>query len=169
MTLREKLKPFSGNRRRFLLLRISDLDTKTALKLCGVVRGTYNTWCQNPEFIEFYRELKEIAHEFKTEAIQMLRRDNQLEAVLLESKILQKMKTDIDQDTVPEGSILRTNLAREVYSKLMSELDVQPPASPITWEQRIQYILNPPNKGIEGNGDNPQITEGEIIDESIES
>ena len=154
MTLREEIKTLSGNRRRFFLLRVADLDTKAALKLCGVVRGTYNSWLLNEDFVELYRRRDELAGDFRQEAIQLLRRDNQLDAVLLEATILRKMKADLEEDTLPEGSIVRTNLAREVYSKLMTELDAQPYTQILTWQERIALIVaNAPE----------QITEGEIV------
>ena len=156
MSLGEKIKVLSGNRRKFFLLRVADMDTKTALKLCGVVRGTYNTWCQNTDFVELYRQRADFANDFKQEAVQLLRRENQLEAVLLEGKILSRMKADLNEPYLPEGSIVRTNLAREAYSKLMSELDAPPPATVLTWEQRIQRIFNPSPEQIE--------IQGEVID-----
>ena len=153
MTLREELKPLTGNKRKFQLLRIVDMDVNTALTLCGVQRGTYNTWCQNPTFVELYRRRDEFAGEHKQEAIQLLRRDNQLAAVLLESKIVAKIKEEIESG---ELSLTKTNLAREVYSRLMGDLDVQPKVQSLTWDQRIGQL----NVGT----DTPQIAEGETVD-----
>ncbi len=134
MTLREELKPLTGNRRKFQLLRIVDMGVNTALGLCGVKRGTYNTWLQNGVFVSLYRRRDEFAGSFKQEAIQLLRRDNQLAAVLLESKILARMKEEIASG---ELSLVKTNLAREVYSKLMTELDIQPKVQSLSWDQRV--------------------------------
>jgi hypothetical protein len=152
MSLKDELKGLSGNRRRFLLLRIADMDTKTALKLCGVVRGTYNTWLQNREFVEIYRRRTEFASEHKQEAIQLLRRENQLEAVLLEGKIVAKMKEELQSGSY---NLIRSRLACDVYSKLISDLDYQPEVLALTWEQRLQQIF----------GATPQqLTEGETAD-----
>lgn len=132
------------------------MDTKTALHICGVVRGTYNTWLTKPDFVEFYQRVPELAKDFKQEAIQLLRRDNQLEAVMLESKIIAAMKTDLEgsRGIISQSSILRTNLAKEVYSKLMAELDATPAIQAVSWEQRIQNIFQnrPPVEVIEGEG-----------------
>lgn len=157
MTLREELKPLTGNKRKFQLLRIVDMGVDTALTLCGVKRGTYNTWCQNDVFVSLYRRRDEFSGSHKQEAIQLLRRDNQLAAVLLESKILAKMKDEIASG---ELSLVKTNLAREVYSKLITDLDVQPQIRSLTWDQRVQQLVLP---------DRPQIEEGEDINGKFET
>lgn len=155
MSLRDEIKTLSGNKRRFFLLRVADMDTHTALSLVGVVRGTYNSWLQSQSFVEIYRRRDEFNSDYKQEAIQLLRRDNQLEAVLLEGKIISKMKEELQSG---EYSLIRSHLAREVYSKLISDLDFTPVVQNLTWEQRIQQIFNnPPN----------QITEGEVIEGEV--
>lgn len=152
-TLKEELKPLTGNKRKFQLLRIVDMDVNTSLKICGVKRGTYNTWCQSDTFVSLYRRRDEFAGEHKQEAIQLLRRDNQLAAVLLESKILSKMKEEIASG---ELSLVKTNLAREVYSRLMGDLDVKPEIKSLTWDQRvINLTAGEPIR---------QLPEGETID-----
>ena len=152
MSLRDSLKVVSGNKRRYLLLRIADIDPGAAMKLVGITRGSYNTWLANPEFIGLHRQIEEFNKEYKQEAIQLLRRDNQLEAVLLEAKIVSKMKEEIEAG---EYDLIRTNLAREVYSSLMSQLDVTPKIANLTWEQKILNLTSPVI---------PQITEGDTID-----
>lgn len=156
MTLREELKPLTGNKRKFQLLRIVDMGVNTALTLCGVKRGTYNTWCQSETFVTLYRRREEFSGSYKQEAIQLLRRDNQLAAVLLESKILAKMKDEIASG---ELALVKTNLAREVYSKLITDLDVQPQIKSLTWDQRVQQLVLP---------DRPQI-EGEVVNGEFET
>jgi len=156
MSLREEIKSLSGNKRRFFLLRIADMDTKAALKLCGVVRGTYNTWCQNQSFVEIYRKRQEFSEEYKQEAVRLLRRDNQLEAVLLEGKIVAKMKEELESG---DYSLIRSHLAREVYSKLMTDLDAQPAIGVVSWEQKLLQIINPPSPPA-----TEEITEGEFTE-----
>lgn len=157
MTLREEIKALTGNRRKFLLLRIVDMNVNTALTLCGVQRGTYNTWCQNDIFVGLYRRRDEFAGEHKQEAIQLLRRDNQLAAVLLESNILHKIKEEIESG---ELVLTKTNLAREVYSRLMGDLDSQPKVQVQSWDQRVHNLIT---------GDRRQIDEGEVIDGEFET
>jgi len=139
MTLREEIKSLSGNKRRFLLLRIVDIDTKAALKLTGVKYGTYNSWCQQPAFTELYRRRDEFSHDYKQEAIQLLRRDTQLEAAFFEGKVIAKMKEELESG---DYNLIRTNLAREVYSRLMGDLDAQPQTQVLSWEQRIGMLVN---------------------------
>ncbi|GAH14617.1 unnamed protein product, partial [marine sediment metagenome] len=130
--------------------------------LCGVKRGTYNTWCQNPDFVALYRRRDEFEGEYKQEAIQLLRRDNQLAAVLLESKILAKMKEEILSG---ELSLTRTNLAKEVYSKLINDLDYQPPIKNLTFEQRVLNLeTEEPIKELSAGG----VIEGEFTEVRVE-
>lgn len=158
MSLREEIKTLSGNKRRFFLLRIADIDTKAALTICGVVRGTYNSWLQHSDFVELYRRREEFQGEYKQEAIQLLRRDNQLEAVLLEGRIVAKMKSEIASG---EYDLIRSNLAREVYSKLISDLDKTPTTQILSWQQRLQQIFTiPPEQIVEG-----EVVEGQLIEE----
>ena len=156
MTLREELKAVSGNKRHFILLRIADMDTAAARKLVGVTQGTYNSWLHNPEFAALYHRRAEFCGEYKLEAIQLLRRDNQLTAVLLESKLIRKMKEEVEKG---EYELIRTNLAREVYSKLISDLDYQPQVANLSWEQKLQQIFM--------GQTNPQLGEGEVINAEV--
>lgn len=134
------------------MLRIADLDTSAAMKLVGVTRGTYNSWVSQPAFGELYSKRDELNAEYKQEAIQLLRRDNQLEAVLLEGHILAKMREELNSG---EYNLLRSHLAREVYSKLISELDVIPQTQILSWEQRVQQIWNNVPE---------QLNSGEVVD-----
>ena len=111
MSLAEELKTVSGRKKRFLLFRIIDVTPEEARKLCGINRGTYNSWLQVPDFIEIHRRRDELSATYKQEALQLLRRDNQLQAVLLEEKIIEKMKGEIESG---EYDLIRSNLAREV-------------------------------------------------------
>jgi len=71
------------------------------------------------------------------------------------------MKKEIDSG---EYELIRTNLAREVYSKLISDLDYQPAALSLTWEQRIQQLNQiPPSSQIEGG----ETIDGTIITETV--
>jgi len=115
------------------------MDTSTALKLTGVKQGTYNSWLQSQEFVAIYRQRDALNSEYKQEAIQILRRDNQLEAVLLEGKIIAEMKREIDEK---DYNLIRSRLACDVYAKLITDLDVIPHTQLLTWEQRIGQITN---------------------------
>lgn len=155
MALRDEIKAITGNKRKFLLLRIVDIDVQPARALCGITQGTYNGWFQDSDFAALYRRRDEFSGECKQEAIQLLRRDNQLAAVLLESKLINKMKDEIDSG---QYELIRTNLAKEVYSKLITDLDVVPVIQVKSWQQRISQLVI---------GDRHQITEGGVIDAEV--
>ena len=161
-TLREEIKVLSGNKRRFFLLRVTGMAPEQARQIVGITRGTQNTWLQNETFVELHRKLDEFTRDHRVEAIQLLRRDNQLEAVLLEGKIVQKMKEEIDSG---DYNLIRSNLAREVYARLIGDLDEQAQTPALTWEQRIQNIFMPQGNPMQVRESNiPRITESEIID-----
>jgi hypothetical protein len=139
MSLRDEIKTLNGNKRKFFLMRIADLDTKTAREVVGVTTVTYNSWLRNQDFVDLYRRRDEFTAEYKQEAIQLLRRDNQLAAVLLEGKIIGKIKEELDTG---DYNLIRTHLAKEVYSKLITDLDVTPQVQLISWQQRVS-AMNP--------------------------
>ena len=154
--LRDEIRPLTGNRRRFFLLRIVDMDKKTALNLCNIKGGTHNTWCQDSEFVALYRRRDEFCAEYKQEAIQLLRRDNQLAAVMLETKIVAKMQEEVDSGIY---ELMRTNIAKSVYERLIADLDVVPQIKNLTWQDRvIQITANP----------NPELVEAEVDGSSNE-
>ena len=140
MSLRDEIRDITGKKRKFLLLRIADVETATAKSLADVSEGTYNNWVGDTEgsFSSLYRRRDELCADYKHEAIQLLRRDNQLHAVLLEEEIIKRMRYEIAND---DYVLIRTNLARDVYAKLVNDLDWQPQAVALTWEQRLQNIL----------------------------
>jgi len=156
MTLEEELKAISGRKRQFLLLRIVSVDADAARKLCGITQGTYNSWMVNEEFHNLYQRKDTFAAEYRQEALRLIRRSNQLQAVLLEEKIIVKMKEEIESGVY---ILLKTNLAREVYSKLINDLDYQPKTLALSWEQRIIEL----SRGREV----PQITGGESVDGEV--
>lgn len=137
-------------------MRVVDMDKPTALKLCNVKKGTYNTWCNDPEFTALYRRRDELCGLYKQEAMQLLRRDNQLAAVLLEAKIIEKMKEEIEAGFY---ELVRTNLAKEVYSKLIADLDVVPQAVAMTWQNRIEQL-----NVVHDVKELPETIEGVIVD-----
>jgi len=157
MSLKEELKGFIGRKRRFLLLRISDVDIGTAMKLCKVPKPTYKAWLKEETFVTVYHRRDEFATEYKQEAIQLLRRHTQLQAALLEEKIIAKLQEEIESG---DYVLTKTLLARDVYTRLMGDLDRQPIATTtLTWEQRFQQLNI---EGQQREDSNNQIVEGVI-------
>lgn len=156
-TLQEIIKPITGIRRQVILMRVAGMDASVVMNLANIKRGTYNSWFKNEEFNAIYHRIPELAKEHRQEAVQMLRKGNQLEAVLLESKIIQQLKNEVESG---ELNLAKTNLAREVYSKLMTDLDAAPKVEITSWRQRIDYlqhVINP--EELEG---------GKVIDAEFE-
>ena len=162
LSLSEELKVVSGRKRRFILLRIIDVGTEAARQLCGITQGTYNSWLHDAAFTALYRRRAELAVDFRVEALRMMRRDNQLQAVLLEEKIINKMKDEIESGNY---DLIRSNLAREVYSKLIADLDYQPQSLSLSWEQKIQQLTGQPTLQIEGGA----VPDGEFVETTGES
>lgn len=132
-------------------MRVAGMDVDVIMNLINVTRGTYNSWFKNGDFAVVYHELPTLVQDFRQEAVKMLRKQNQLEAVLLEGKIIAKLKIELETG---EYALAKTNLGREVYSKLMTDLDTPAPkAVSGTWMQRIdnlQQFFPKPQEQIEG-------------------
>lgn len=139
-----------------MLLRIIGMDTEASRQLCGLTKGTYNSWLHDDAFVQLHRQIPNFAAEYQREALQLLRRNNQQRAVLLEEKMLKKIDDELESG---EYDLLRTNLGKEVYSKLIADLDYQPKALSLSWEQRIAQL----NTGQLP----PQIEGGDVIDGSF--
>jgi hypothetical protein len=168
MSLKEELRGLSPNKRKYMLLRIAGMDTQPAIKLTGITRGTYNSWMQQATFVTIHRRRDELTQDYRHEAIQALRRDNQLSAVLLEGQILAKMKEELETG---EYRLIKSHLAREVYSKLMSDLDAIASTQVVSWEQRIQQIFMEGNNGKDENStpegsQQEEPIEGELVEET---
>lgn len=149
MSLKDEIAILPPKQRRFILFRIADVEAEASRLLTGIKKSTYNDWCSQERFITLYRRRDEFAASFKEEAIKLLRRDNQLAAVLMEEKIIAKMRAEIDSG---EYNLIRTNLAKEVYTRLISELDVPEPTTIMSWEQRVQNLFTgaPPMPAVTG-------------------
>lgn len=143
MELKEELAGLIGVQRKFMLLRIADISLPLAKNICKVSDGTYNTWVRRvpTKFSELYQRLEELTIQFRDEAILLLRRDNQLAAVMLEAEIIEKVREEVRDG---EYKLTKTHLAREVYSKLMADLDATPRVQIASWEQRAEYYFNEP-------------------------
>ncbi len=147
----ETIKDLSEHQKQYIVRRVAGLDTSSTRDLIGIAKGTYNTWFHNEAFAVVHRQLQELSSKYKLEAIQLLRRDNQLEAVILEGKMINKMKEEMDSG---EYVFVRTNLAREVYSKLISDLDKAPAGIQVlSWQQRVHQIFPGREQGTEQGGE----------------
>jgi hypothetical protein len=140
LDLKKIIAPIIGNRRRFFLLRVADIGVDEALSICKVKKSTYASWMQDEVFKEINSHRTELSITHKNEAIQLLRRENQLAAALLEGEIIDKIRKEVETDTY---ILSKTQIAREVYVRVMGDLDPVPPEiKNLTWDQRIQSVFN---------------------------
>lgn len=138
--LEEIIRPFKGNERTYLLLRLSGMEKKTALGFIGLTEAAYDAWMRKPTFSRVHRNIDALSVDHKREAITFLRRDNQLRAVLLERKLIEKIESEIDCNNLV---FTKTTLAKTLYERLLSEVDFQPSSYAPTWEDRRQFFLQP--------------------------
>lgn len=146
-SLEEVMRPVRGRRRRYLLYRIAEVDADTSRGLCGIKKATMNTWFKDDVFIDIHRQLQDLTKDFKRDAINMLRRDTQLAAVMLEADIIDKLAQEVKNG---DYKLLRTPLAKEVYSKLISDLDVVKVPQVMSWEQNIANLIIDDGGTVEG-------------------
>ena len=154
--LKDILVKLAERQRHFLLLRIVGTGKEAALSALDIPQGTYNRWTNSKNFQAVHSKLNEYAVEYKSEALTLLRDVNYALVVNLEAKMLTKLMEEVDNG-VPIFS--KTNLAREIYSKLSSEMSTKQEVKiSQTWEQ---LILGEKQQLPQGdNGDN--IIEAEI-------
>lgn len=152
-SLKEILRGLSDNKRNYILMRVAGMKPETAREFTGIQRGTYNTWFGDTVFVQVHQQIPNLIDDHRQEAIQMLRRDNQLQAVLLEGEIIVKMRQEL---ITGDYNLLKSNLAKEVYSKLITDLDAVPKNLALTWEQRILGLFGSPEE------------QGETIDGELE-
>jgi hypothetical protein len=137
--LSEGIKHFKGRARIFLLLRIAGLDKQQAISASGITENVYTNWMHTPEFVQFYRRVDELCVNYRKQAITALRQDNQIEAVLLEHRMIEKMSAEIQSG---KYKLVKTPLAKLVYERLLNEMDFQPTIVAQTWNDRRQQFLS---------------------------
>ena len=131
-SLQSVLKGIIGKRRRFLLLRLCDVETADARGMCSATVSAYNGWVREERFKLVYQRREELSTTYKKEAMTMMRRENQLAAVMLEEKILKALVVEIDSGNFV---LMKTQIAKEVYNKLMADLDITVVPSSMSFEQ----------------------------------
>jgi len=133
-TLKDLLKGIAGKQRKYLVLRISGVTKDDALIMLSSDKWGLISWSRNKLFQKVNRKIKVWQTEFKAEAIKMLRRSNQLLATLFEKNVIE---TIIHEVETGEYRLIKTMLAKEVYSKLINDLDSIPAIQRNSWEQTI--------------------------------
>ena len=120
-TLQEELYEITATiERRFLLYRIAGLSVKDSLGFCKVGMGSYNAWTEKPAFLAVNRRRNELERDHRAEAIKLLRRENQIGAVVVEERIINTLLEELDNK---EYVLIKTPIAKTVYDKLMADID----------------------------------------------
>jgi hypothetical protein len=143
-SLKDVLKGITGTPRRYLVLRISGVDKDKALEMVQSDKWGLASWKRSPLFLEIHQNVEHWKAEFKADAIKMVRRSTQLMAALFEREIIDRLFEELISG---EYLLMKTQLAKEVYSKLINDLDTAPAVQHNTWEQIIGRL----NVGGEGN------------------
>jgi len=133
--LRDLLAPLKLKQRTYLLYRICELDMKQSLAMTDITKSAYNTWCADELFVEVHRRLPQL-QAYKQEAMQILRRKNQLNAILLEGMVIQKIT---DEVKAGRWNMAKTKLGTMVFDKLMNDLDIQPQVH-LSWQDRLKEL-----------------------------
>jgi len=119
LSLKEELVGFNPKQRKFLLFLIAGIKKKIALTLAKVPTNTYKWWMSdNKDFHALVDKADELHDEFFDEAFQLLRHDNRVMALFLEQEMLQTIRGEVKSG---EFNLVKTPLAKEVYSKAMEE------------------------------------------------
>jgi len=136
--LNDLLAPLNRRQRVYILYRICDFDRPAALALSGSSQNLYNSWCKDTEvFVPVHQKLKALRG-CKEQAMKLLRRRNQQNAVVLEGKIIEILVREVSGDKKP--NLLKTRLGQMVFDKLLTPLDVQPQVH-LSWTDRAQEYL----------------------------
>lgn len=113
-----------SEQRRFILFRIVGMKVEKALISSKCNQGNYNSWVARDEY---FRQVNSwvgaLSRTHRQEAIVLLRRENQLTAVMLEEEVINRLMEEIQSG---EYVLMKLPIAKEVYNKLIAVLDAMP-------------------------------------------
>jgi len=133
-SLSEELQELGDSRqRKFLLYRIAGLSVENSLSHIGLKLGSYNQWLNKPVFLALNKRRTELEKNHRAESFKLLRRENQLGAVVIEEKIISTLMAELDSG---EYNLIKTSIAKTVYDKLMQDID----AIPIMNVKKLSFI-----------------------------
>jgi len=134
--LKEMLSELKLKQRTYLLYRVCELDMKKAMAMTDISKSTYNQWCADEKFIEVHRKLPVLQSQYKGEALRLLRKKNQLNAILLEGLVIEKIIGEVKQG---RWNMAKTKLGVLIYDKLIQDLDIQPQVH-LSWQDRLKQM-----------------------------
>jgi len=166
--LKDELRGVIGDKKKFLLCRIAGLSSDATQDLLNIKKNTREDWIRKDLlFRSLYHKVEALADEHRIEAFQLLRKDNQLLAILFEKAVIIKMGSEIESG---EYELVKTNLGREVYGRLVSG-EIEAPKQEeggSVWEEvliaarKIRQVKTPEHKQIE-EAPFKEITAEEVI------
>ncbi len=165
-TLQEELQNVEDTKeRKFLLYRIAGLSIGDSLTFVKRNMGSYNKWIMKPEFQAISRRRVELERSHRAEAIKLLRRENQIGAVIIEERIIEELMAELDNK---EYNLIKTPIAKTVYDKLMQDIDTMPSimVKKLSWVDKMEVLLGGRNENSETeNSQSTQSVEGEFVQE----
>lgn len=157
LSLESVVSPLVGEQLRFILFRIVGMSVQQALGASKATQGKYNDWLRrNPEFGLINGYVRDLSKTHRAEAIKLLRRSNQLTAILLEEEIMDRIIREVQSG---EYDLIKTSIAKEVYNKLIAVMDATPVfnAREINFIERargfVQQTGQPARQEVTDNGD----------------
>ncbi len=139
--INDLLVSLSYKQRRYILCRMGMMDTQEADSLAGTTAAGRAQWKVNsPRYKELDDNIETLQRDYGDIALKWLKKENQLTAVLLEKKILDKIEQEIDKG---EYDLVKTHLAREVFARHTEEIGKALQSVNITWAQIINSSVRP--------------------------
>jgi len=135
-SLRDMLSHLKLKQRTYLLYRVCELDMKQAMAMTEINKSTYNMWCNDEAFVEIHRKLPVLQGQYKQEAMKLLRKKNQFNAVLLEGLVIEKIIGEVKQG---RWNMAKTKLGVLIYDKLIQDLDIQPQVH-LSWQDKLKQM-----------------------------
>jgi hypothetical protein len=148
-TLRDLLKGITGKPRDYLVLRIAGIPKEDALASVNSDKWGLASWNRDRNFYDVHHAVKKWEAEFKSQAIKMMRRSNQLLAAMFERDVILILMTEV---ATGQHKLIKTQIAKEIYAKLINDLDTTPAVQHNSWEQNIGKIIQGVNNGSTDNG-----------------
>lgn len=149
VTLKDMLSHLKLKQRAYLLYRICELDMKQSLVMAEITKSAYNAWCAEEAFVVIHRNLPRLQAEYKQEAMKLLRKKNQFNAILLEGLVIEKIIGEVKQG---RWNMAKTKLGVLIYDKLIQDLDIQPQVH-VSWQDKLKQM----DDYMQG-GDNGKVT-----------
>lgn len=168
-TLQEELSVISATaERRFLLYRIAGSSIEASLSYLHLKIGSYNGWLEKPAFRELNRRRAELEVGHRSEAVKLLRKENQIGAVIIEERIIETLLQELEDK---EYNLMRTPIAKTVYDKLMQDIDAMPTINvkaKMNFIDRMAILMGGNNDSQAEDSQSTQFTQSQPLQISVQ-